>query len=539
MNEQGLDNNIAEKEVAVPELKPQAETIPSPVDFIDKLKSQGLDKQARAYQKAVEIATVVREAGGRALLVGGFVRDLYFGKVSKDIDLEVYGLTSEKLREILSTQGKNKEVGKAFGVFKIDLGKDIGMDIDVSLPRRDSKVGVGHPGFYVETDPNMTIADAARRRDFTINSILADPLTGEVFDPTGGLNDIKERRLRVTDSEKFGEDPLRVLRTLQFVGRLGLELDQKSETVVRDTIALPEFESLSKERIGEEWDKLLLRSNKPSLGLQLGMRLGVYEKLHPQLKKLTETLQDPLHHPEGDVWMHTLQVVDEAAQIVARERLDDSQARIIMLAAVCHDLGKATTTVRQGENYIAYGHEQAGVEPARGFLQSLAIDNKTRDKVLRLIAGHMRPTQLYIASRKDGGKVSAGAIRRLAQAIYPATIQELVLVAEADHLGRGPFTTPNSREELMIPVDSYPPREWLLTRARDLAVADCKPADLTQGTDWVNGFGFPPSKEIGTLIKLANDLRDDKNYSREQVFTSVEDAKTAAAAIETLKKLLA
>jgi len=536
------EKSIAQQEAvqeaaAAREMEMSAEKIPSPADFIEGLKDQGLSGHATAYAKASEIAESVRENGGRALLIGGFVRDLYFGKISKDIDLEVYGLPVDRLQEVVSQHGKVKDVGRSFGVLKVGLGKEVGVDLDVSLPRRDSKVGKGHKGIQADVDPNMSIEEAAKRRDFTMNSIAADILTGEIFDPYGGVADIKKRRLRVTDEVQFSEDPLRVLRALQFTGRFGLEPDEECEKVLRDTIALPEFAEQSPERIIEEWGKLLLKSEKPSLGLQLGMRLGVFEKIHPEIQALAEIPQDPLWHPEGDVWMHTLKVVDEAAEICQREELDSETSFIVMISSLCHDFGKATTTAKKDGRYISHGHEAAGEEPTRSFLKSIGAGKLLTEKVVSLVVNHLRPTLLYSDNEFRGQQVSDGAIRRLAQRISPATIRELVLVAEADHMGRGPFDTPESREALMLPTDTYPPRDWLLERARDLAVEDSKPADLTRGKDWI-AFGFKPGKEFRNLITLANDLRDDKGFSKEEVFQKVAGAQNPAEAVAIMQESL-
>lgn len=533
MSENEKPINI-EQEISAPELKPAAESLPLPEDFVNRLEEKGLSQQADAYNKAVELAKVVKDAGGRALLVGGYVRDLYFGKISKDIDIEVYGLPTEKLREVVNQVGKTSEVGKAFGVLKVSFGE--GLNLDVSLPRKDSKVGPGHRGFDVETDPNMSMTEAARRRDFTMNSMAADPLTGEIFDPFGGLQDIKERRLRVTDPERFKDDPLRVLRGLQFIGRFGLELDKDSEDVMREMIPL--LPELPKERLQEEWQKLLLKSEKPSLGLSAGMTLGVFRELHPELHVLADVPQDPLWHPEGNAWLHTLKVVDEAAEIIRREQLESKDAWVVMLAALCHDLGKATTTREKEGRIISHEHEQAGKEPTQKFLESIGADNLTMKKVVPLVTEHLAPTMRYTDEVIREQKVSDGAIRRLAKKIYPATILELVAVAEADHLGRGPYDTPEAKEQLMIPANEYPPREWLLERARKIAVEDSQPADLTQGRDWI-AMGYRPGPEFSQLIKLANELRDDKEYTREQVFQAVDEIADAKRAIEKLKELLA
>lgn len=204
----------------------KTEKIPDSEEMIKRFRERGYEEYAEAYEKVLEICQAVKEAGGEALLVGGSVRDVFFDKLPKDFDLEIYKLEADEIKELVQKFGKVSEVGKAFGVLKVFLGN--GIDIDVSLPRTDSKVDEGHKGFDVKTDPQMSIKDAARRRDFTMNSIVADPLTGEAHDSFDGLQDIRDRTLKVTDPERFQDDPLRVMRAVQFAGRFGLTIEQKS-----------------------------------------------------------------------------------------------------------------------------------------------------------------------------------------------------------------------------------------------------------------------------------------------------------------------
>lgn len=408
------------------------------------------------------------------------------------------------------------------------------MNIDVSLPRIDSKIDVGHRGFEVKTDPYMSIEDAARRRDFTMNSIAADPLTGKIYDPFGGIEDIKNGILKITDHERFRDDPLRVLRALQFVGRFGLEIDKDSILIIQEMAS--QLKELPKERIGEEWKKLLLKSKKPSLGLSAGMILGVFKEIHPEFPPLVETQQEKEWHPEGNVWIHTLMVVDEAAKIIQRERLESNNALTVLLGALCHDLGKPMVTEYKDGRIISYEHETVGEEPTKKFLATIKIDNLMRDKVIKLVTNHLIPTMFYVEEVVRNNKISDGAIRRLANRIYPATIQELVFVSEADHLGRGLFDQ-EIKEQLLLPENQFPVGEWLLKRARDLEVEDSRPADLTRSRDWIS-LGYKRGENIGKLIRLSNSLRDEKKFSREMVFGIVDKINNSDEAIKKLEKIL-
>jgi tRNA nucleotidyltransferase (CCA-adding enzyme) len=224
-------------------------TFPEKNDILTRMHLNCCFENAITYAKVLEIAEIIEEHNGKALLVGGCVRDMMLNKISKDFDLEVYGISIEELKELLMNQNiKTNEVGRSYGILKAFV--ENGSDIDISLPRQDSKIDKGHKGFEVKTDPNMSIQEAARRRDFTINSITADPLTQEVFDYYNGVDDVEKRVLKIIDPTKFIEDPLRVLRGIQFIGRFGLTVDKQTMQVMQEIIPL--LKELPKERIYKE-----------------------------------------------------------------------------------------------------------------------------------------------------------------------------------------------------------------------------------------------------------------------------------------------
>lgn len=499
-----------------------AKSFPTPEKFIQKMEKLGLTEQVQAYKIVIDLVKAIKEKEGRGLLVGGSVRDALMGKISKDFDIEVYGLEAKVVEEVVGRFGKVSDVGKSFGILKISLKG--GVDIDASLPRTDSKISKGHRGFEVKTDPKMSIKDAARRRDFTINSIAADPLTGELFDSFGGVGDLRKKILKITDQERFKDDPLRVLRAMQFIGRFGLKPDRASIPVLKSMI--PKLKELPKERIGDEWKKLLLKSVKPSLGLSFGMTLGVFKKIHPELYSLTKTPQEREYHPEGNVWTHTLMATDRAAKIVRRENLKNNQALVIILAVLCHDLGKLATTEFKEGRIISYKHQEKAEEPTKKFLASIDADTDTKKKVVKLVTNHLIPTLLYTEEVIKKNKISDGAIRRLAKRIYPATIKELLLVAEAVYLGRG-----------LKKGTKYSAKAWLLKRALKLKVELTKPKDLIRGKDWL-ALGFNPGPPIGELINLANDLRDEKQFTKQMVLKKVKGIDDPGKAIKKLKSLL-
>lgn len=501
-------------------------------EFAKTLEAQGFSPHAETLRKVLAVAEEIIQVGGRALLVGGAVRDLSFGKIAKDFDLEVYGIQPHDLEQLVKAHGKIHDVGRAFGILKLKV--EHGLEIDLSLPRTDSKIAAGHRGFEVSADPFMSIEEAARRRDFTMNSLAMDPLTGEVFDYFGGLKDIAERRLRITDPERFRDDPLRVLRGMQFIGRFGLQPDAETVSIILSM--LPELRTLPKERVFEEWRKLLLKSEKPSLGMAAGMAWGVFRELHPEFVPLKETMQEAEWHPERDVWTHTMMAADQAAHIIRREQLVDDEAMVVMLGSLSHDLGKpATTTLSEEGRIISHQHDQAGAEPTKKFLAQLGVSNLTRDKVVKIVLDHLTPGMLFLLHKKGKPPVKDGTIRRLAERIAPATIRELVMVAEADHTGRGPFTDPKIPEQLLIPspFDAGP---WLLARARACEAELSKPPALIRGRDLIN-VGLKQDLRFNLIIGVANDLRDDHLWTRDQVLREIDGCASAEQALQKLQAI--
>ena len=286
--------------------------------------------------------------------------DQLLGRPSKDLDIEVFGVPAPALHALLEGFGRVDVVGESFRVYKI-------ADIDVSLPRRESKAGRGHKGFVIEGDPDLSVEQAARRRDFTINAISRDPLTGALVDPFDGVRDLHGRILRAVDARTFADDSLRVMRALQFAARFELTVDEETKALCR---SLP-LDDLPSERVWGEMEKLLLQAARPSIGLALALDLGVIDRLFPELRALVGCPQEYDWHPEGDVWVHTLMVVDEARQRL--EDLDRGRAAAVMLGALCHDLGKPPTTALVDGRIRSMGHEEAGVAPATALLDRLNV----------------------------------------------------------------------------------------------------------------------------------------------------------------------
>ena len=429
-----------------------------------------------SLELATEIAQSVRAAGGRALIVGGWVRDRLRGHPSKDIDLEVFGIPQDRLAGLLAPFGRAEPVGQSFPVYKVK-GEREHESIDVALPRRESKSGRGHKGFEVVGDPFMSIEEAARRRDFTVNAIAWDPLTDQYEDPFDGRADIGRRVLRVVDPATFGDASLRVLRAIQFAARFEFTLHDDTAALCR---RIP-LDDLPAERVWGELEKLLVAAQRPSIGFTLALDLGVIDQILPEMTPLVGCEQEPEWHPEGDVWVHTLMVIDKARELNAD--LDRPRRIAIMLGAVCHDLGKPATTLFLDGRIRSLNHEDAGVAPTLSVLNRLNIHTidgfDVRTQVIGLTAHHLKPGMLRKAEN-----VGDGAFRRLAQKV---DLELLARLARADCLGRtGDF--------------DCSAMDWFLERARALGVEHRPPAPLLMGRHLLE-LGLSPGPRVGEILQ--------------------------------------
>lgn len=438
-------------------------------------------------EKVILLSRAVRDAGGRALLVGGCVRDELMGVEPKDWDLEVYGVAPERLREILDQFGPVNVVGEAFTVYKL------GHDLDVSMPRRERKAGRGHRAFVIEGDPSMDVAEASRRRDFTINAILKDPLTGEIIDPFGGRSDIDQGVLRAVSAETFGEDSLRVLRAAQFAARFEFRIAPETVELCR-TIDLSD---LPAERIWGELEKLLLRAQRPSIGLGWLHALGVLEKVFPEIHALIDVPQDPEWHPEGDVFVHTRLTVDRARELI--DELSYPRRVTVMLAALAHDFGKPATTEFIEGRMRSRGHEGAGVAPAESFLERINIHTidgyNVRAQVIALVREHLKPGEFF----KKRDEVGEGAFRRLARRCEPDLLYR---VAKADSLGRNAPWVP---QEKWYGSEA---QEWFIQRARELEVEQRPPEPLLLGRHLL-ALGVGPGPRVGEITRAVYEMQLD------------------------------
>lgn len=462
--------------------------------IIDVNDQKNLNVKMSETPHLAKLLSAIERANGKGILVGGSVRDHLLGLPAFDLDVEVYGLSQGELEKVLNESFQVILVGKSFGVYKVTIDSDgKKQTIDVSLPRREQKTGLGHRNFTVQCDQNLTFKEASLRRDFTINAMGIALPENILLDPHNGQTDLKNGVLRHV-SLAFLEDPLRVLRGAQFCARFGL-------TMAKDTIALcktlrPELDTLSQERIYGEMRKLLL-AKKPSIGFKVLDETSALT-LFPELLALQGLEQDSIWHPEGDVWIHSLMVTDEAAALAHASPLTEEERLIVVTGALCHDLGKPYTTIHVDGRVKSPGHEQKGEEPTVSFLTRAGFHQKFIDEVVPLVKEHLKPHQLY--SKRD--EISDAAIKRLA---FRVNISLLLYVSEADFLGR---TSPEalSRHD--------PSASWLRAKAHALSVENQPEPALMQGRHLI-ALSEKPGPKFKVLLEKAYEAQLEGQFATE------------------------
>jgi len=432
---------------------------------------------------------------GRPRLVGGGVRDWLLGLTPKDFDVEVAGVDFDTLHRALVPFGATDVIGRSFGVIKV-RGEG-GAEYDFSLPRRESKTGAGHRGFAVAPDPGLSDAEAAARRDFTINAIAYDPFTGALIDPHGGQADLKARVLRHT-SAAFVEDPLRVLRAVQLAARFDLTLAPETAALCR-SIA-DSFAELPVERVWGEWEKWAVKSVKPSRGLAVLEETG-WLRHFPEIAALRGTPQEPEWHPEGDVFTHTQLCLDALVVLGEWQASDAGRRRMLTFAVLAHDFGKPSTTEhaeRRGQlRWISPGHEAAGGPLTENFLRRIGAPLELTPPVCALVVHHL-------AHHHGRTEFSDTSVRRLARKLAPATIDDLTVVMRADHEGRPPLRSPDSLARI----------DQLQAKARALALEKSAPRPLVLGRHLV-ALGRKPSPEFKTILDEAFEAQLDGAFADE------------------------
>lgn len=434
-------------------------------------------KLLNEHAKVTRIVRAIGERGGTALLVGGAVRDLLLGLPIKDLDIEVHGLNIDLLEAVLKNFGPVSVVGKSYGVLRVH-----GLDIDWSLPRIDAS---GRKP-VVTIDPHMNFAQAFRRRDLTINAMGIDLITFELIDPFNGQEDLRNKVLRAPDATLFVEDPLRFYRVMQFIARFEMYPDDALNTLC----ATMDISAISRERIEVEFEKMFLKSNRPSLGIRWLEHINRLAQVLPEVAALKGVPQDVHWHPEGDVFEHTMQAVDAAA---ALQYNSDKEKIMCVYAALCHDLGKAITTQEENGTFRALDHAQEGVPLAQSLLRRITHNNDLVGAVIKLVQYHLLPVQFVT----DGAKPPA--YKRLSRKLAPdVTVQMLALVALADKRGRNS----NAHTPLTVQVAEI---DLFLERAAQCHVLTKPEEPILLGRDVIDVVS--PGPAMGALLKIAYEIQ--------------------------------
>lgn len=460
-------------------------------------EKKSLETLVSSQSCIAQVIQAIAKIDGVVFLVGGVVRDLLLQKPSKDLDFEVHGLSLNRLADLLTGFGVVNFVGKSFGVLKFRCSGSTS-DIDFSLPRTDSSGRKPE----VHIDASMGIEKALRRRDLTINAMAIDMSNDELQDPFGGEKDLKNNVLRCPDEQLFIEDPLRFFRVMQFIGRFNFFPDAQLNQICKTM----DLSAISRERIEQEIQKLLLKSERPSLGFRWMQQLGRLQELFPELAVVCTTPQSSQWHPEGNVFEHSMQALDAAADICKRytfHEMNEEERLVLMYAALCHDLGKATTTVVHEDGKItSYRHEEVGYDVTYDFLSRFCGNKQIIKTVRKLVRYHMDPGN-YL---KNNARSSA--YKKLALKLAPETnCQMLALLMEADKRGRN--------GESSIPLPSAQQAEPFLEKVSKAGVLiQPEPAILT-GADLLDKV--EPGPCLGELVKKAYALQIDEGITNKEI----------------------
>lgn len=362
----------------------------------------------------------IHDAGGEIYEVGGTVRDELLGIPIKDRDFLVTGVPIEQLSQLLKPFGGVAFVGKSFGVLKFSPFSENGPVFDIAIPRREVSTGSGHKDFNVDYDHNLPVEIDLARRDFTVNAIAKNIRTNKYTDPFDGRGDIKKGILKQVFAQAFEEDPLRLLRAVQFVARFGLKIEEETYVAMQKRAGL--ITTVSDERIAEEVRKLFL-ARKPSVGFDLMKECGLLPLVFPEIAATVGIEQDKGH----DVYRHTMIVLDAAA---GDELIDNRGDLELMFAALLHDVGKAKTArfVPEQKRIAFFGHQIVSKRMAKKRLEKLKATTLGLDvgNVLNLIENHMFETKAFYSEK---------AIRRFIAKIGKEQILKLIDMRIADNRG--------------------------------------------------------------------------------------------------------
>ena len=429
---------------------------------------------------------------GRIYEVGGAVRDkfLFGGKSTKDRDYLVTGVPYEDLTRILKTHGRVDLVGRSFGVIKFTQFKSgVAYTFDITLPRKEYSTGIGHKDFEVDFDPGLKVEDDLSRRDFTINAMAYSLDSEELVDPLGGKIDLEKRQLRMVYDESFVDDPLRMLRAVQFAARFDFLIEPRTFEALRQHASL--IKSVSSERIAEELNKLMELANTPSEGFRLMQTTGLLREILPELERCVAVEQPGGFHAY-DVFEHTLHVIDACKPILR-----------LRMAALFHDITKPVhrRLVENGATF--YGHEISGAKIARTALKRLKYPNDFIGEVSALIERHMFTTD-----------VTDKGLRRLVKRVGVDLIFDLLDLRRADVVGQGMGGTTEDVDQFEADIKAE------LANKPPFSISDL----AIDGNDVMRMFSIDPGKAVGDVLdQLMERVLDDPSLNTREKLTSLAE----------------
>ncbi len=451
-------------------------------------------------------------ARGQLYEVGGAVRDRirygmdphtgrldpgrFWSYTPEETDYLATGMPMEELIDILSIFGRTELVGKSFGVvkFRVEVSDRQARLVDLALPRRERSTGIGHRDFEIDYDPELPIEQDLGRRDFTVNA-MARPLYAhekllDIIDPHGGMADIRARLVRMVGPKAFEEDPLRMLRACQFAARFEYALEEGTYQAISRHAGL--ISAVSPERVRMELDKMLLKAERPSVGLWLMQRSGLLKLLLPELEEGVGCSQPGGFH-RYSVFEHSIRAVD----FIPRTH---PQCLALRLAALLHDVSKPRCRQMAGGAATFYGHERVGEQAARSVLERLRYPRDLTDEVCLLVRRHM-----FAIPETERG------LRRLISKVGVERIYDLIELRRADIRAQGRDQEAGDpalehlEQAVTEEIHHHPP-----FTLRDLAV---------DGRDLMAEFRLPSGPEIGWLLEqlLEQVLDDPRRNTREKL----------------------
>jgi tRNA nucleotidyltransferase (CCA-adding enzyme) len=415
---------------------------------------------------------------GNLYEVGGVIRDrlLLHKKPTKDSDYLVTGIPYDELTKILRKFGKVDLVGRSFGVIKFTQTINSQLrTFDFTLPRKEFSTGVGHKDFVVSFDPSLSVEDDLKRRDFTINALARSMKSGELIDPLGGQKDLENRTLRMVSEKSFEEDPLRMLRAVQFSARFNLIIEKKTLDSLNRHVNL--ISSISAERISEELNKLLIQAPKPSEGFRLMLHTGLLDKIMPELV-LCVGVEQPGGYHKWNVFDHTMEMIDASPPNLK-----------LRLAAIFHDIRKPQHKRIVDDGATFYGHETGGAKTAKEWLKKFRYPNELIKDVVTLVERHMFTTA-----------VADKGLRRLIRRVGIPLIFELLDLRRADVVAQGMGGRTDDVDELELRIKNEISKKSPFG-LKDLAI---------DGTVIMKKLKLKPGPKVGEILNyLLETVLDD------------------------------